>query len=148
MSSTMHSHRSRVRRRGGLRRRRGAATVEFAVVGSLFFMTILAMFEFGRLNIIRHTADNAAYEAARQCMVPGATVREAEDIALRMMNVVGTRDTSVTVTPAVIGPDTDEITVTVQVPMNRNALVAARFSGSKTIQSTVTLRTERPLRRS
>lgn len=134
--------------RNSLRSRHGAATVEFAIVGSLFFMTLLAMFEFGRLNIIRHTADNAAYEAARQCMVPGATVAEAENTAMRIMNIVGTRNTSVTVVPNVLGPDTEEITVTVQVPMNSNALVAARFSATKTIQSTVTLRTERPTRRS
>ena len=134
--------------RKSVRSRCGAATVEFAIVGSLFFMTLLAMFEFGRLNIIRHTADNAAYEAARQCMVPGATVAEAEDTAIRIMNVVGTRNTTVTVTPSNLGPDTDEITVTVEVPMNSNALVAARFSAAKTIQSTITLRTERPTRRS
>lgn len=128
--------------------RRGAVAVEFAIVGSVFFMILVAMFEFGRLNVIRHTADNAAYEAARHCMVPGATAAEAQTKAIGIMNVVGTRSTSVTVVPAVITPTTDVITVTVSVPMNRNSLVAARFSANKIIQSSVTLRTERVKRRS
>ena len=31
------------------------------------------------MNVIRHTADNAAYEAARTAMVPGATAAEASE---------------------------------------------------------------------
>ena len=53
--------------------RAGATAVEFAIVAPIFFLIMLASFEFSRLNVIRHTADNAAYEAARHAMVPGAT---------------------------------------------------------------------------
>ena len=45
--------------------RRGATAVEFAITAPIFFLFLLASFEFGWLNVIRHTADNAAYEAAR-----------------------------------------------------------------------------------
>ena len=50
--------------------RTGVTTVEFAIVLPLFILFLVLAFEFGRLNIIRHTADNAAYEAARHVMVP------------------------------------------------------------------------------
>ena len=54
-------------------RRTGATAVEFAIVAPIFYTLVIASLEFGRLNIIRHTADQAAYEAARFAMVPGAT---------------------------------------------------------------------------
>ena len=51
--------------------------MEFAITAPIFFLFLLAAFEFGWLNVMRHTADNAAYEAARTAIVPGATAAEA-----------------------------------------------------------------------
>ena len=74
----MPTHKTYRRRRPD---RTAAAAVEFAIVATIFFLLVIAAFEFGRMNVIRHTADNAAYEAARHAMVPGATVAEARDSA-------------------------------------------------------------------
>jgi Flp pilus assembly protein TadG len=123
--------------------RRGATVVEFAIVAPVFFLFLLAAFEFGWFNVMRHTADNAAYEAARHAMVPGATAAEARDKANSILNIVGTRGANVRVTPAIVTPDTEEITVTIDVPMNRNALILPRFMRNKTIRAASTLRTER-----
>lgn len=117
--------------------------MEFAIVAPIFFLFVVAAFEFGRLNVIRHTADNAAYEAARRAMVPGATVAEATTEAQRILRIVGTRGATVNVMPATLGPDVDEITVTVNVPMNQNGWITPRFTRATTIQATSTLRTER-----
>jgi Flp pilus assembly protein TadG len=122
---------------------RGAAAVEFAIVAPIFFVLVIAAFEFGRLNVIRHTADNAAYEAARRAMVPGATAAEASTEAQRILRTVGTRGAKVSVTPATLGPEVDRITVTVDVPMNENGWITPRFTRSTTIRATSTLRTER-----
>ena len=54
--------------------RRGVTATEFAVVAPVFFLFLWSTFEFGKLYMIRHTADNAAYEACRHIIVPGATV--------------------------------------------------------------------------
>ena len=123
--------------------RAGAALVEFAITAPIFFLFIIAAFEFGRLNVIRHTADNAAYEAARHAMVPGATAAEAVSRANSVLNVVGTRGALVTVTPPALGPDVTQVTVTVDVPMNQNGWIAPRFTTATLIRSTSTLRTER-----
>ena len=125
------------------RSRRGATVVEFAITAPVFFLFLLAAFEFGWFNVMRHTADNAAYEAARHAMVPGATAAEARNKANSILNVVGTRGANVRVTPATVTPETDEITVTIDVPMNRNALILPRFMRNTTIQAASTLRTER-----
>ena len=51
-------------------------SVEFAITAPIFFLFLLAAFEFGWMNVMRHTADNAAYEAARAAMVPGPRRRK------------------------------------------------------------------------
>ncbi|MEM8946422.1 MAG: TadE family protein [Planctomycetota bacterium] len=123
--------------------RRGATVVEFAIVAPVFFLLLLVSFEFSRLNVIRHTADNAAYEAARIGMVPGATAAEAVAEANRIMNITGARGTRVTVNPANLGPDTTQITVTVDVPMDQNGIVTPAFTSGQTMTSQATLRAER-----
>ncbi len=87
MYSTVRNHDGK-RFRGS---RRGAAAVEFAITAPIFFLFLLAAFEFGWLNVIRHTADSAAYEAARTAMVPGATAADATAKATGLLNIVGAR---------------------------------------------------------
>lgn len=123
--------------------RRGATAVEFAITAPLFFLFVIAAFEFGRLNVIRHTADNAAYEAARHAMVPGATSAEAIAKADSILRIVGTRGSQITVTPATLTSDVDQVTVTVDVPLNQNGWIAPRSTAASSIHTSSTLRTER-----
>ena len=123
--------------------RTGATAVEFAIVAPLFFLILFAMFEFSRANVLRHTADNAAYEASRKAIVPGATADQAIAEANRLMSAIGARGTNVTVNPPVLGLDTRSVTVTVEVPMDQNALVLPKFTRSMVLRSQSTLRTER-----
>jgi Flp pilus assembly protein TadG len=123
--------------------RQGATAVEFALTAPVFFLFLLAAFEFGWLNVMRHTADNAAYEAARTAMVPGATVADARTKADELLNIVGARGAQITVTPPVIAPETTQVTVAVDIPMNRNGLIVPRFTSKTTLRSSSTLRTER-----
>ncbi len=131
------------RKRSLANTRTGATTVEFALVAPVFFLLLLASFEFSRLNVIRHTADNAAYEAARVAMVPGATAAEAINEANRIMNIASARGSRVTVNPATLGPNTTQITVTVDVPMDQNGWITPRFTGSRIMRAVSTLKTER-----
>ena len=123
--------------------RTGVTTVEFAIVLPLFILFLALSFEFGRLNIIRHTADNAAYEAARHVMVPGETSAEAVAKANGLLNVVSTRGATVTVNPAILGPETEVVVVTIDIPMSQNGWFLPRFSTTETIRSQSRLKTER-----
>ena len=64
--------------RSNSRVRRGAAMSEFAIVAPLLFLFFFAAFEFCRVAMIRHTADNAVYEGCRAGVIPGATTGEAD----------------------------------------------------------------------
>jgi Flp pilus assembly protein TadG len=117
--------------------------VEFAIVAPIFFLIMLASFEFSRLNVIRHTADNAAYEAARHAMVPGATAAEAVNRANSILRTVGTRGATVTINPATLGPDVNSVNVRIEVPLGQNGWVVPKFTSGKTLTAQSTLRTER-----
>ena len=117
--------------------------MEFAITLPVFLVFLMASFEFAWLNVLRHTADNAAYESARHAMVPGATSAEATATATTLLNVVHTHEAKVNITPSTITPATDEVTVTIDVPLGNNAIILPRFTKSGIIHSSCTLRTER-----
>lgn len=125
------------------RRRKGAVAVEFAVVAPVFFLFIFGCIEFGRLNMLHHAADNAAYEAARHAIVPGATSAEAKDRANATMDVFGVNGATVTIVPAKLGLNDDQLTVTVEIPLDQNSWILPRFTGGRNVEGTSTLRTER-----
>lgn len=133
-------HIGKKRRQG----RVGTVAVEFAITAPIFFLFLLAAFEFGWLNVVRHTADNAAYEAARTVIVPGATSAEATAKAASILNVVGARGAKIKITPNNITNSTTEVTVAVDIPMKSNGLITPRFTGKTTLHSESTLKTERP----
>jgi Flp pilus assembly protein TadG len=125
-------------------KRRGATAVEFALTAPVFILFLLAAFEFGWMNVVRHTADNAAYEAARTAVVPGATTAEATAKANKLLKIVGARGATVTVSPNPLTLDSDAVTVNIQIPMKKNGLIVPRFTSNTTIKAQSTLRTERP----
>ena len=124
-------------------RRSGAVLVEFALVAPIFFILILGGFEFARLNILRNTANNAAYEGARVAMVPGGTAQDAIDEANRILNAVGTRSANVTTDPLTLDDNTLQFTVIIEIPFAANAWMTPIFCGNSTIRTTSTLQTER-----
>ena len=117
--------------------------VEFAIVAPIFLILLLGAFEFSRLNMIRSTASNAAYEAARLAMVPGATSAEAKAEANRILAVLGTKNTTVTINPTNVSEADDQITVEISIPFSDNAFLLPMFVGNFNIQAQSTLSTER-----
>jgi Flp pilus assembly protein TadG len=123
--------------------RKGATAVEFAIVAPVFFVLLLTSIEFSRLNVIRHSADEAAYEGARTAMVPGATAAEAVAAANEILNIVGAKDAAVDIDPPVIDEDTDAVTVTISIPLNSNGWILPKFTRNRVLERDATLRTER-----
>ena len=122
------------------RHRRGATAVEFAITAPILFLFVFAAVEFSRANMIRNTSTNAAYEGARRGIVPGASAADVQAAALAVVDSVLINGAQVTVSPATITPDTQQVTVTVQVPLDENGWVMPLFFAGKTIVADCTLR--------
>ncbi len=122
--------------------RRGAALVEFALVVPIVFILFFAAVEFSRVAMVRHTVDNAVYEAARAAIIPGGSVADALAEARRVLGSVGIASPSISVTPARIDRLTPDVTVRITVPMNANSYVPPQFFAGSLITREVTLRRE------
>ena len=110
--------------------RSGTLTVEFALVAPIIFLIFFGCLELTSLNLMRHTAGNAAYEAARAGIVPGATEASAKQKALNLLKAVGaTRNVTIDYqnTP-------DKVSVLINIPVKDNSWGLASFSGSSTIR--------------
>ena len=124
-------------------RRRGGTAVEFVIVAPIFFFLLLAGIEFAVLGTIRSTANNAAYEAARVLVIPGADPADGVSEAERIMGIVGVHTLTVSVSPSTITDTTQEVTVDVSIPYDQNAVFTPFITGGLTVQASITLQTER-----
>ena len=127
-----------------INRRRAAVTVEFAIALPILILFTFTGIEFARVNMIRNTAANAAYEGARAGIVPGATAAECEAAANQLLNLVEINGGSAVATPNPILPDSDSVTVVVTIPItSANSFVTPQFYLGKSIVSTISLPRER-----
>ncbi len=122
--------------------RDGAAAVEFALTAPILFLFLFASLEFGRYNMIQQTASNAAFEAARACIVPGATASNGQTAGQNVLNSVGIKGATVTISPATITISTTTVTATVTIPVTSNLWTAPVFCKSTSISKSYTLTCE------
>jgi Flp pilus assembly protein TadG len=122
----------------------GAALVEFAVVLPIILLIFAAMIEISRVLLLQHSADTAAYEGARNAMVPGATSDEATQAAQALLTAAGLKSSKITVTPTEITEATPLITVQVEIPIAPNAWISPTWFGQSSVTSETTLFCERP----
>lgn len=122
--------------------RRGALTVEFALVAPLAFMIVFGSVEMARLNMLLNSMENAAYEGARRGIVPGATTATVETEANQILQAVGAVNATVQVSPSIITNQTPEVTVSIAIPLDDNAWVTPRFTSGRTLTRSCTLTRE------
>lgn len=127
-------------------KRRGAATVEFAVVAPVFFLLIFGMIEYGRMVMVQQLIVNASREGARQSVLENATTSSVETAVNDYLATtsLGNATSSVTVTPA---PQTatrgDNIAVTVTLNFaSVSWLPSPMFLGAAELSATSVMRRE------
>jgi Flp pilus assembly protein TadG len=122
--------------------RRGALSVELSLTIPVLFAIFFGAVEVTRLNMLRHTIENAAYEGARQGIIPGATADSARNAALAALNAVDVRDAIVRVSPTVIVPSTSRVSVEIEVPVSSNCWGTSSFVGLDNLTRSCTLSRE------
>jgi Flp pilus assembly protein TadG len=123
--------------------RRGVTVAELSIVLPVFLMIVFAGFEFSRICLVRNAAHNAAYQAARRVMVPGATVADANAEASRLLSVFGVSTFTLTVNPNPITLAANRVTVSVDIPADQCGWIAPMFTTSRMIHAGSTLFAER-----
>lgn len=114
--------------------RHAAVAVEVALTSTILLLFVLAGLEFGRMNMLRHTLNNAAYEGARRALVPKATDREVQEAVQRLLRTVAARDPRIR-----IQRSNGTVTVQVELDARQQGWMVPRYFRSRTLQSSVTL---------
>ncbi|MCU0711598.1 MAG: pilus assembly protein [Pirellula sp.] len=118
--------------------RTGATTVEFAFVLPVILVMFLGAIEVTRLNFLRQTALNAAYEGARACIVPGATPADGQAEAMRLLTAVSAHrgaTVNVNMQQAVVN-------VTITIPLSQNSWGLGRFATNANVVRNFSLKKE------
>ena len=115
--------------------------VEFAIIANILFVIVLTCIEFARMNMVRNLAQDAAYFAARQVIVPGATKAEAIAQAEGIMSSM--LEGGYTVDVDDFDFDSNEISVTITVDLSQVALFIPMFLNDHEIETTAVMRSER-----
>lgn len=133
--------------------------VEMALVLPLFIMLVLGIVEFGRAMMIANLVTNAAREGARMAVLDGSTNVEVTNtiqtfLKSSISNSLSTSDmpVTITVTPAAGNPDPannvanalsrDLVTVKVQVPFNKVALIPGKYLAGQQLSGLSAMRHE------
>lgn len=118
--------------------RQAALTVEFALVLPIIFMIFIGCLELTSMNLIRHSAGNAAYEVARSAIVPGSVQSDDRAIGRNILNAVGaTNNVDINITD-----NGQVVLVEVVVPVRENSWGLGRFTGDLTIRKRCSLARE------
>ncbi len=135
--SPRYAHHQRCTRRRS-QDRRGALTVEFAMVVPLIFLLFFGSIELTALNLARQTAGNACYEGARKMIIPGGTQDAARTEALRQMSLAGfNQNVTVDVTETATS-----VNVAVSVPASAVSWGMTQYCLGRTIRQSCTLTKE------
>lgn len=124
------------------KKRLGAATVEVAFTLPILILIIFAGWEVCRINTIQNTLENAAYEAARESMLPGAVLSQVQDRATAVLDALAINNPTITMDPATITENTEDVTITISAPIAENSLGVVKFFTSGSLSTTMTLSRE------
>ena len=138
----MHSRPRQPTPLAGPRSRGGATTVELALVLPVLFLVVFSAFEFSRLNMLKHLADAAAYEGAREGIIIGATTADVQAKANAILAAGYVVNATVATSPGTIAENTAEVQVDVTIPVANNFWVMPAYA-SGNITGSCRLSTER-----
>jgi len=120
-------------------RRRGAATVEFALCVPIFFVCMFAIVEFSRVLQVQQGVRQAAFEGARAGLALDAATSDATTAATNVVTALGIKNATITVTPNPLAYTSSTISVTVSATMASNTWFLRFMAGATPISSTITL---------
>ena len=124
------------RRKRRSNNRRGATAVEFAIIAPMILLFALALLEWGRFEMVRQVTSTAAFNAAREGTLLGASAADAERVANDIFDLYFVYDAMVDVTLTA-----DHAQVNVSVPMNENSFGLVQFFGDVTLERSMRLAT-------
>lgn len=93
----------------------------------LLFALLFGCYEIAQANMILHATESAAYEAARNGIIPGADQDRMRQVAKNILSTVGVNDFQMTISPSVITRQTQTVRVEIEVNYLQNTAAPKFF---------------------
>ena len=144
----IQSQRNRTARRlpRRLRKRLGAAVVEFAVVAPVMILITMGMMEVGRMVMVKQLMINVSREGARAAVLPGATTEEVTAMIREQLTDVSIPDSAqITLSPSILSSAAAGSPVTVSISISADDVSWVpnpKFSADRSIIAATTMRKE------
>jgi len=117
--------------------RLGSTAVEFSIVCPVVLMIIFGLFEMSRAMTISDSVRTAAIAGAREASIALTTAEEVEAEMRALLRLFRVYNPTIVVTPAVIDAGVNEVTISVEVPMDEsNGVVLHRVIGAEPMKLT------------
>lgn len=126
-------------------RSRGAAVVEFAVVGPLMVMLTMGMIEVGRVVMVKQLMVNASREGARLAILPTTNAQSVLDKVQLELTNASINGAAVSLNPPSLATAAagTAVTVSISVPASQVSWIPnPAFTFSQTITASTTMRRE------
>ena len=120
-------------------KRRGAATVEFALVAPFLLMLLFGILEVGRLVMVQQVLTTGSREGARVATIEASSESDVQTAVANYLASSSISGATVTVTPLEAAQPGDPITVTVTVPFENVSWVQSPWFFGDTILTANTL---------
>ncbi|RMF45453.1 MAG: pilus assembly protein [Planctomycetota bacterium] len=143
-SLTLPARRPRSANRTG-NQRRGAATVEFAVIAPIMLVLTLGMMEVGRMVMVKQIMVNATREGARLAILPEVDAAEVQSEVEEQLSGAGISGATITITPSSLSSAPAGTPVTVSASIDATSISwvpKPLISLQKTIAASTTMRRE------
>lgn len=125
--------------------RRGAATVEFALIVPVMLIFTFGVIEMSRISMVKEALVQASREGARVGVRPTASVSDVQDRVNEELAIMDISTATVVITPSTLDEASpgDDITVRITIPISEVNLVPGFFSfGGMDIVAETTMRRE------
>ena len=98
----------------------GATAVEFALVCPIILAVMFGMIEISRMSTIVDAARTSVISGVREARVADASSASVEQEMKEVLDLFGIRESEISISPSVIGSDTERVTIGIDVPFNSN----------------------------
>lgn len=105
-------------RKQNLYRRKGATTVEFAIVAPVLFLLVFSIFELARLMMFSGNVNTALLTGVRQASLATSTATEVDDLIREELRRYGIVEAQISFTPSDYSPSDNLVQIDIEVPVN------------------------------
>ena len=117
--------------------RRGATTVEFAMVAPILFLVVFFIFELARLMLFSGNVNTAMLVGLRKATIASSTSAEVDELIRSELRRFGITEAQISLTPTELTPEDRTVRIDIDVPISANNGLVLSQIGKQSVQRSI-----------